>query len=130
MKNLLCIDYGDQHVGLAVAATTLAEPLKTVPLNQALSFITGAIKQFNVSALVFGISEGAMAEKTRSFAATIEAATHLPVHFQDETLSSYDTRLHVAQAGVKRSKREQKIDHLVAATILQDFLDTHPNLLQ
>lgn len=126
MTNLLCVDYGDKHVGLAVATTPLAEPLQTVLLQNAPLMIKTYVDQYKVQALVFGLSEGAMAQKTRIFAQKIKEATKLPIYFQDETLSSYDTRVQIAQAGSKRTKREKKIDHLVAATILQDFLDSHP----
>lgn len=124
MKHILCIDYGDKHCGLAIATTSLAEPIETVSIDKALAKIKALISAYHIEELVFGLSEGKMAEKTRQFAATIGAETKLPIKFHDETLTSYDTRRRIAQAGAKKSKREQKIDHLVAAAILEDYLDS------
>lgn len=121
----LSIDYGEQYIGLAVAAGPLAEPLLTVKKDQALAVISQLIDQHAVGTLIIGLSEGQMANKTRAFANELEATFNLPIIFQDETLTSQETRLKAAQMGMKKTKREGKIDHLVATAILQDYLDSH-----
>ena len=124
--NYLCIDYGDQYLGLAVAQGPLAEPLATIPMTHALEKITTLIDQYAIDAVILGLSEGKMAERTQAFADKLKSVTDLPIDFQDETLSSQETRERAAKMGMKKSRRESKIDHLVAAAILQDYLDSQP----
>ena len=128
MKHLLCIDYGDKHIGLAVATTLIAEPVATVLKPESLDHIQKLINEYNIRALVVGISEGQMAKKTREYAHELNQNFDLPIYFQDETLSSLETRKKMAQAQKKKSKRESKIDHYVATGILQDFIDEHSPL--
>ena len=48
---------------------------------------------------------------------------HLPVYFQDETLSTLEAKQKMFSAGVPQAKRRH--DHVAAAAlILQDYLDT------
>lgn len=128
MANLLGIDYGEKFIGLALALGPLAEPLETIPMAHAFQLIPILIDKHQLQKLVIGLSEGHMAQKTKSFGTQISEITGLPVVYHDETLSSYDMRLKLAQSGAKKTKRERKIDHLVAAAILQDYLDTMTSL--
>ena len=127
MSTIIGIDYGEKHTGFAKASTPLAEPLCTVDTSKALSFLNDLLQQHHLTKVVIGISEGKMAQKTKAFAAMIESETGLPVVFQDETLSSRTVRTQLAQAGLKRSRLHRQIDHLVAAAILQDYLDSLAN---
>jgi putative transcription antitermination factor YqgF len=122
--NYLCLDYGEQHTGLAYSQGFLAEPLYTLPTSLLLTKITSIIADFKIETLVIGLSENLIGEKTKVFAKKIETLTGLPVIFHDETLSSQDTRRNMAQMGMKKKRREGKIDHLVAAAILDDYLDS------
>lgn len=120
----LCIDYGLAHCGLALGIEGIAEPLETVATAQVLKRMEELAKRHQPQLIVIGMSEGEMAEKTKRFAVTAKEVLNIPVVFQDETLTSQEVRQQVARSGMKRSKREAKIDHLVAARILQDYLDT------
>jgi putative holliday junction resolvase len=126
--NYLCLDYGEQHVGLAYSAGFLAEPLSTVATHQAIPFIKSIINTYAIDKIIIGLSEGIMAQKTQAFATKLSQVTHLPIVFQDETLTSQETRLRVARMGMKKSRREAKIDHLVAAAILEDYLESNPDV--
>jgi putative Holliday junction resolvase len=124
--NYLCLDYGEKNIGIAFSTGTLAEPLVTIDTATAIPTIVDLLGQYAINTIVIGISENIMADKTRAFARKLQAETDLPIDFHDETLTSQETRLKVAQMGMKRSRREGKIDHLVAAAILEDYLDSHP----
>lgn len=121
----LCLDFGLKHLGLAIADASLAKPLQTIPTNQALSQIQSLVHQYQIKSIVIGLSEGKMAQLTRLFGRQLSQLTHLPIYYHDETLTSYDVRVKAAQAGIKKSRRQGKLDHFAAAAILQDFLDTH-----
>lgn len=124
MKNYLCLDYGEKHVGAALATTFVAEPLEVIPTSQAINRIEQLVTQHKITHILLGISESLMADRTKIFAKKLEERFHLPVTFHDETLTSQDTRRQMAQEGAKRKIRQAKIDHYVAAAILQDYLDS------
>lgn len=122
--NLLGLDYGDKHIGAAIATTFIAEALEIIPSHKAINRISQLIQQYKIDAIVLGISENQMGDKIKEFARKLSDTFNLPIHFQDETLSSQDTRRQMAIQGIKKSIREAKTDHYVAAAILQDYLDS------
>jgi putative transcription antitermination factor YqgF len=126
--NLLGLDYGDKHIGIAIATTFIAEALEIAPNSAWKQRIKQLIAKHQIDEIVVGISENVMAEKIKQFAAELRDEFHLPIHFHDETLSSQDTRRQMAIHGVKKSVREAKTDHFVAAAILQDYIDSNANI--
>jgi putative Holliday junction resolvase len=86
------------------------------------------IREHDADTLVLGLplnadgSEGPRAKLTRQFGVLLQNATELPLHYQDERLTTYaaDQRL----AGTGRTHRQKKAarDAIAAAEILQDFL--------
>lgn len=122
----LGIDFGLVHLGLALADGSLAEPLteKTYRTqSEALVFLTRICREQAIEALVFGLPEGSLAEKIKFFAQQLADLTHLPVYFQDETLSTVEAQAKLFAAGAPQAKRRR--DHRAAAAlILQDYLDT------
>jgi putative Holliday junction resolvase len=121
--NLLGIDYGEKHIGLAIAVTSLAEPVVTIEKDMALKRIQELVEEYQIEQLVVGVSEGEMAIKSRRYGEYLSTELGLPVDFIDETLTSNESRLKVAQVGMKKSKREAKIDHYAAAILLQNYMD-------
>jgi putative Holliday junction resolvase len=63
----------------------------------------------------------------RAFAARVEAATRLAVHFQDERLSSDAADTTMARSGLTHKQKKERRDALAAAAILQGFLMRHSN---
>lgn len=124
----LCIDYGLIHCGLALGFEGLAEPVETIATKNVEQKVQKLIRAHKPHAIVVGLSEGEMAIKTKQFAQSLEALFKVPIIFQDETLTSQEVRQDAARAGMRRSRREAKIDHLVAARILQDYIDSHLEL--
>lgn len=133
----LCIDLGDKRTGLAVgdAITRLASPagVLEVPITAdagalLLAAIIKAIDTHGPHALVVGLplnmddTEGPRAKIVRAFAARIEAQTKLPIHFQDERLTSAAADWQMARTGMTRGQKKAKRDALAAAEILRDFL--------
>lgn len=123
MKRALGIDYGTQRIGVALSFGTLAEPFGIVDNND-LKFevLARLCREHNVSELVVGISEQKMAEKTKVFVKELQAHTHLPVSYVDETLSTKEVRtlLHLRK---NKTQTRRHVDHLVAARLLQEWID-------
>lgn len=61
--------------------------------------------------------EGQQARIARNFGDRLAALQPLPVHFQDERLTSLDV------ANARASRRDKPIDDLAAAAILQRYID-------
>ncbi len=123
---LLGIDYGEQNIGLAIASGPLAEPLKTIKTTPEIyDHLYEICKRLGVSKIIIGISEGTIADRTKTFAKKLENRTQIQTDFQDETLTSKLVAKKLRESGAKKKKRRQP-DHKFAATIiLQDYLDQH-----
>lgn len=130
---LLCIDYGTRRIGVAFAATPIAEPLRVISnvtksssetiTPHALQELLELIEETEADRIIVGISEERMAEKTRDCVAFIEQSTSVPIEYVDETLSSVEA--YQGMRHMKKSKREGDRDHYAAATILQNYIDSH-----
>ncbi len=122
--NYLCLDYGDKHLGLAIASTPLAEPLLTISTSQAAQLLPGIIDNHHIDHIIIGLPEGKVGESVKKFAASLEELTHLPITLHDETLTSQQASQHLKTA--KKKKRTGPDHHFAAALILQDYLDFAP----
>ena len=122
-KKYLAIDYGTVRVGLAISHGSLAEPLKVLANDDELiANIILIVNAERIEAIVVGISENEMAEKTFAFIEDLRKSTDLEIILADETLSSKTVQEKLRSA--KKSKRSGDIDHYAAAVFLQEFLDT------
>ncbi|MEE8459501.1 MAG: Holliday junction resolvase RuvX [Phycisphaerales bacterium] len=129
----LAIDLGDKRTGLAVGddETGLATPAATLPVAPGPPLVDAILRmilEHETDTLVLGLplnadgSEGPRAKLTRRFGMLLQDATDVPLHYQDERLTTWaaDQRL----AGTGRTHRQKKAarDAIAAAEILQDFL--------
>lgn len=119
--NILGLDFGRQHLGIALATTPLAQPLKTIPTNQALNELPRLISDHHIDRLVVGLSEGHIGDETKAFASKLQSAFNIPIDFHDETLTSKSAASNLTHA--KLNKRRGPDHHYAAALILQDYLD-------
>lgn len=127
-SKVLAIDYGTKRVGIAVSYGTLAEPL-TILENDDTVFarLVELLVEQQATAILVGVSESKTLERTMQFIATLKQHTKLPVHLADETLSTQSARQKLeAQGKTKYQAQTAHVDHLAAANILQEWLDTHP----
>lgn len=137
----LCIDLGDKRTGLAVGdtVTRLVSPLEVleVPVSRnsggdLLNAILKAVAEQGARVLVVGLpynmddSEGPRAKTVRAFTDRIASATGLPIHFQDERLTSVAADWSMARSGLTRGQKKARRDALAAAEILRDYFGTLP----
>ncbi len=129
----LAIDYGDKRTGLALCDTEeiIASPL-TVLTKQKHSLIKKILKtieQHEIEAVVIGLplhmdgTESPGTRIVRRFAEILAKQTDLPIHFQDERLSSFDAEKKLAGINLTRKKKKKHLDAVAAASILQSFID-------
>jgi putative Holliday junction resolvase len=129
----LSIDLGERRTGIAAGddVTAIVTPVEVIEasgegLMDALLKVIAAHKP---DALVIGIplnmddTEGPGAKKSRAIAAELASRCRLPVHVQDERLTSYAADQAMARSGRTRKDKKNLRDALAAAEILRDFLD-------
>ena len=129
----LAVDLGDKRTGLAAGddVVRLVQPVEViqVPRGPALvDVLVRAVDRHGPDALVIGLplnmdgSEGPAARAVREFGARLAERTRLPLHFQDERLTSFEADERMARSGrTHREKRELR-DALAACAILEGFL--------
>lgn len=132
----LAIDYGAKRTGLAVcdAGERVASPLAVLQGQKGLiERIRQVVAAEDIEAIVLGLplnmdgSEGPQARRIVAFAGQLKRQIGIPVHFQDERLSSFGAEEKWQEIGLSQRKRRERLDALAAAEILQTFLEGKKN---
>ena len=138
----LAIDYGEKRTGLAIcdAGETIATPLTAIHGQKELvKKIADIARTENVEAIVVGLplnmddSEGPQTRFVLKFAEQLRqhldsllrrsgCEGRIPIHFQDERLSSFIAKEKLAPADFTRGKKRKRLDAVAAAAILEAFL--------
>ena len=138
-QRLLGLDLGEKTIGLALSDTSLsiATPMQTLKRGK---FAADAaqldiiISAQGVGGLVVGLplnmdgSDGPSAQSARAFARNWVARSPLPVILQDERLSTSAVTRTLLEADASRQRRDDVVDKMAAAYILQGALDRLRNL--
>ena len=128
----LAIDYGTKRTGLAICdrAETIASPLAVIHgQKELLKKIAEVVETENVEAVVLGLplnmtgTESAQTRLVFKFAEQLKDHLHIPVHFQDERLSSFSAEEKLASAKFTKEKMRKRLDAVAAAEILEAFLE-------
>jgi putative Holliday junction resolvase len=135
---ILGLDVGTKTVGIALSDPLgiTAQPVTTLRrwnLESDVAELKRLAVEHGVSRVVVGLplnmdgSEGPRAAAARAFGDAVNAATGLPVEYQDERLTTVAAERVLLEADVSRRKRREVIDQLAAQLILQTWLDArHP----
>ena len=131
----LGLDLGTRTLGLAISDPTgiIATSYKILRHNEEydklVDMLEEEIKQNNISELVLGFPKnmnntvGERGEIALAFKEKLEERYHLPVHMQDERLSTVEAENLLISNDTSRKKRKKVIDGLAATIILQSYLD-------
>lgn len=132
----LAIDYGDKRTGLAIcdAKETIVSPLTVIHgQKDLLKKIADIVETEKVEAIVLGLplnmddSQGPQSQRVLNFADLLKTCINIPIHFQDERLSTFGAEEKLAAADFTRGKRKKRLDAVAAAQILESFLEQkHP----
>jgi putative Holliday junction resolvase len=131
---VLAVDGGQKRFGLAISdpLRMIAQPLTTLtrragkraPVGAMLDLITA----HGVTDVVIGLpltpagDEGDAAREARALGEALARRSGLPVHFQDERMSTAHATKSARRAGVKDADSREKIDQMAAVAILQAWL--------
>ena len=138
---ILGIDYGQRRIGLALSDATglLARPWKTLMRegnpSQVASALAAEISALvaeadGLEAVVLGFPRRLNGDEHEQSVVVREVARHLrpaiavPLHLQDERLSSREAEDLLARTEKDWRKRKAALDAAAAAVILQDYLDS------
>jgi putative Holliday junction resolvase len=136
VSRILGIDYGTVRIGLALSdpTGTLASPLPHLE-NKSLPEIRTSLHQLiqthDIAKIVVGMprkldgSYGPAAEKVRTFISHIQANLTVPIHTQDERLSTVQASKQLSHMGLNQKDLRKKVDSASASLILQQYLDRH-----
>jgi putative holliday junction resolvase len=131
----LGLDVGDRRIGVAVSDELglTAQPVLTLERKrnrrEDLRSLARLCRRFGVAGIVVGNplhlsgQAGERAAKTRTFADALGELTGLPIHSQDERLTTQEAHEVLYLAGRKRQEHRKVVDQVAAVTILQAFLD-------
>jgi putative holliday junction resolvase len=134
-KRLMGLDLGSKTIGVATSDRTrmIATPIETIERKKftrdAERLIEIAARE-NIGLIVLGLpvnmdgSEGPRCQSTRAFARNFARLSQIPIVYWDERLSTAAVERMLIQADASRAKRDQVIDKLAAAWILQAALDS------
>ena len=132
----LAIDYGRKRTGLAICdrQEIIASPLAVIDsIRQLISKIIEVVNRENVDGIVLGLplnmdgSVGPQAQLVLKFADKLKQHLQIPVHFQDERLTTFSAEKESPGGVGKKKKKQKPLDAVAAAAILQDFLDAKKN---
>ncbi|MGT2910089.1 Holliday junction resolvase RuvX [Streptococcus cameli] len=134
---LMGLDVGSKTVGVAISDPLgfTAQGLEIIPIDeekQQFGFerLDELVKEYKVDQFVVGLpknmnnTSGPRVEASQAFGQLLIERYQLPVHYQDERLTTVAAeRMLIEQADISRGKRKKVIDKLAAQLILQNYLD-------
>jgi putative Holliday junction resolvase len=133
--SLLGLDPGSTTIGVAgcdigrMIATGLETIVRGKKLAPSLDRLFQIYDQRQTAGIVMGLpinmdgSEGPRAQSARSLAQNILVRRDVPLAFWDERLSTAAAERALLEADASRARRDQLIDKLAAAWILQGAID-------
>lgn len=134
---ILCIDYGDARIGVAVSDPLgmTAQMLETIKwrndINKPIQRIKELADSLGCSTILVGLprnmdgSVGARELKTRDFMKLLEdSISDVDVIPYDERLTTVMAQRAMHDMGINAKNQKNRIDQMAAAFILQDYLDS------
>ena len=118
--NLLAIDFGTKHIGLALSEDGLITTLPVIKNNEkTFGKIQEIIKEYSVSKIYVGLSEGKIATLTHEFVKHLSSMLELPVETIEEQTSTLEADKIYKQIKGKKKAYKNSIDSVAAAVILR-----------
>ena len=136
-KRVAALDLGEAYTGVALSdpGGTLASPLEVVPSDRLAEYLRGLLAEGTISEVIVGVPKtlgGEVGFQARRVLDTLDAlGQDFPgVRFVpwDERLTTRVARSAATDSRKKRGRRRgaqsrERVDHLAAATMLQEYLD-------
>ncbi|MFP4048577.1 MAG: Holliday junction resolvase RuvX [Desulfovermiculus sp.] len=132
---VLAVDFGLKRIGLALSDPNgrLALPYKTLVKknnSQLMAQLKHIVDTEQVECLVVGLPLNLEGEETlssrqaKNFARRLEIVASVPVHLQDETLTSSEASRRLGDSGLCGRRQKPVLDQMAAVIILESFLSS------
>ena len=135
----LGLDLGSRTLGIATSDATglIASTYKTIRHNEEYDRLLEEVKQLieelKIDEVVLGFPKnmnntiGPKGELSLEFKEKLEKLVTIPVHLQDERLTTKSATDMLIMGNVSRKDRKKVVDSVAATIILQTFLDRKRN---
>jgi len=130
---VLGLDLGQARIGVAISDPDrkMALPLGTIRTGapEDVKAIAAVVRDQGVTAIVVGHplsmsgAAGEAADHAERFAEALRGFLGVPVHLQDERLTTVQAERDLAARGLRGRERRDVVDQAAATVILQAFLD-------
>ncbi|MES2818847.1 MAG: Holliday junction resolvase RuvX [Pseudomonadota bacterium] len=136
LRLLLGFDYGTKQIGVAVgqAITRQARELCVLKAQNGIpdwQQVEALIREWQPDAIVVGLplnmdgTPSAMSARAEKFARRLNGRFNILVHTHDERLTTYAAKGERLAQGQRGGYRENPVDALAAALLLQGWLEAH-----
>jgi putative Holliday junction resolvase len=133
MSAILGFDFGLRHIGVAVGQriTSTASPLPALRAQDGIpdwTQIEKLLSEWQPELCVIGLplnmdgSEQPLTQRARKFANRLHGRFGLPIHMQDERLTTVSAKEQLFAQGGFRNLSKDKIDSASACLIVEDYL--------
>ncbi|MCF5707048.1 Holliday junction resolvase RuvX [Pseudomonas syringae] len=141
LRLLLGFDFGTKQIGVAVgqAITGQARELCTLKAQNGIpdwDKVQALIKEWQPDAIVVGLplnmdgTRSNMSDLAEKFSRKLNGRFGVAVYTHDERLTTFEAKgERMARGGQKGSYRDNPVDAIAAALLLQGWLDANPELL-
>lgn len=135
----LGLDLGSRTLGIATSDATglIASTYKTIRHNEEydrlLTEVQQLVEELKIDEIVLGFPKnmnntiGPKGELSLEFKEKLEKLVTIPVHLQDERLTTKSATDMLIMGNVSRKDRKKVVDSVAATIILQTFLDRKRN---
>jgi putative Holliday junction resolvase len=131
---ILALDLGEVRIGVALSdpERSVAVPAGTIRVSGAphdLKAVAALVREHQVAEVVVGHpltlagERGGAAHRAEEFAEGLRMLLDVPVHLQDERLTTVEADRALREAGVAGRDRRGVVDQAAATLILRAFLD-------
>ena len=136
---LLSLDLGTKRVGVAVSdelrlTVKPLAPIRRTNWKTLLRQISDLRQSFDAQGVVIGLplnldgTEGDAAREARRIARNLSLSLDVPVHLQDERLTSHAASESLREEGASGTELIARLDSEAAALILRDFISQSESL--
>ena len=138
MPRILAIDFGRKRCGIAVTdpLCIIANPLATVETSKLIEYVSGYVKENEVSKVVAGYPRTVRGEDSETVKFMTPVLTRLakaiepvPIDYYDERFTSVLAHRAMIDGGMGKMARRDKavVDRISASIILNDYLSSKKN---
>lgn len=118
--NYLAVDYGQKHIGIAIAINNVISPLCVLDNNKMfLNQLKKIINDYKIDKLFIGIPEGVNVSRIKKMAQYIKKNIDKPLEYVEEAVSTIEaSEIYIANKNPKKGYKSN-IDAVSAAVILR-----------